>query len=733
MFRLILTSIALFLPLYTKASLPSHIDWVAACNLCHGVYQEPELLVKNSNSQLILEADSADISLQNYSFFKNVSAYYQDNALFAAYAKVASSNAKRVTGLKLAHGLSFFRPGMRVNAVSGTFNFLDELHEAYDVEYYLYQLHLRGQSRKMQLTKNSAIIYNGTITSCAPHDTSWLLKTQRTNINLQAKEASAINAVLYLKGLPILYLPYINFPLGKQRKSGFLAPTFGSSSIHGEQVSLPLYLNVASNFDWQIDTNYMSKRGTKYNNTLRYLNHYSYSKLKFDFLPMDKIMGKSRYYMNLESVLEPVDESEVRVIFIRSKDKSYSYDFFNYGQNNIDSRSYISATYLHKLGLFKLHSDDYTYSKAQDREKVANQFKLNSTLSFQSRKIKINSYNNLLLDTNFARFTDERHDSNINRISLKTKIDNTFAIDFLSVENTLVLSHASYFHETSSEVAKNQQQAVKHANINNYALRSKVYTSYYAPAALANYLPKHNFTPWCSYVYSSGQNYAYMAQIEDLAMSYSYKNLNRIEKFYSIDGQAPLHAINLGLDFSFFAKTAKLHFALGQRYNFAFADTWSPRALLVEITKANSILSLEWNTKRSTEQLRLNSQFKLGANAVLNFGYQYDASLMPDNIKQLYLSLGWQIFSGVTAFVHSDYDLANKRDLRSAAGFEYQACCLGVRALIDNTWRANPHNLFEDELSFKLQIIFKGLGGLGSAPNSYLARLVPGFKAADFW
>ncbi len=47
------------------------------------------------------------------------------------------------------------------------------------------------------------------------------------------------------KGVPIMYLPWMSFPLGTERKSGFLFPTLGHSTRGGVQFALPYYWNIA--------------------------------------------------------------------------------------------------------------------------------------------------------------------------------------------------------------------------------------------------------------------------------------------------------------------------------------------------------------------------------------------------------------------------------------------------------------------------------------------------------
>jgi len=49
----------------------------------------------------------------------------------------------------------------------------------------------------------------------------------------------------HFHGLPIFYSPYLSFSLHQERKSGFLTPTYGSTSRSGAEFTVPYYWNIA--------------------------------------------------------------------------------------------------------------------------------------------------------------------------------------------------------------------------------------------------------------------------------------------------------------------------------------------------------------------------------------------------------------------------------------------------------------------------------------------------------
>src|SRR5690606_23068279 len=59
---------------------------------------------------------------------------------------------------------------------------------------------------------------------------SWYIKSPRVDLHFDENEGIARHGVLYFKDVPILYSPWLSFPIRKERKSGFLIPTYGTSS-----------------------------------------------------------------------------------------------------------------------------------------------------------------------------------------------------------------------------------------------------------------------------------------------------------------------------------------------------------------------------------------------------------------------------------------------------------------------------------------------------------------------
>ncbi len=86
-------------------------------------------------------------------------------------------------------------------------------------------------------------------TTCAPGVDDWYITADELKLNNYSETGSAKNAHLEVKGVPVLYTPWLNFSYNDQRKSGLLAPTYGTTSNSGVEVAVPYYWNISPNKD----------------------------------------------------------------------------------------------------------------------------------------------------------------------------------------------------------------------------------------------------------------------------------------------------------------------------------------------------------------------------------------------------------------------------------------------------------------------------------------------------
>jgi LPS-assembly protein len=133
-----------------------------------------------------------------------------------------------------------------------------------------------------KMTQKSEVydVYNMITSTCNPTSPDWKIISSNSKYNKKTKWVDLYNPTLYVKNIPILYLPYLGFSTDKTRRSGFLRPLFGFSGNEGFLFSLPYYQTLGEAADLEIDPTIRTKRGQGIYSTLRFV-HSSTSQGKF--------------------------------------------------------------------------------------------------------------------------------------------------------------------------------------------------------------------------------------------------------------------------------------------------------------------------------------------------------------------------------------------------------------------------------------------------------------------
>ena len=140
---------------------------------------------------------------------------------------------------------------------------------------------------------------NASYTTCRADQEDWHVKMNSLEIDRADQTGIAHSAWIEFMDVPILYSPYMDFPLGNQRRSGFLSPIFGGTTNSGSEFALPYYWNIAPNYDATFMPRILAKRGIQLNNEFRYLNPDYSGMVQADILPNDAITGTNRTHFSL--------------------------------------------------------------------------------------------------------------------------------------------------------------------------------------------------------------------------------------------------------------------------------------------------------------------------------------------------------------------------------------------------------------------------------------------------
>ncbi|MCC5858669.1 MAG: LPS-assembly protein LptD [Ectothiorhodospiraceae bacterium] len=259
-----------------------------------------------------------------YSFTGNVELQRADQRIRADEIRY-DSRAQRAD----ARGnLQYEEDGLQLGASQGYF-FLDQDRGELDLARYLVPETLtQGEAGKIiLLDAGLAELHGATYSTCEPGNELWQLRVSRLRLNQETGVGEAWHARMAIKGVPVAYAPYVNFPIDDRRKSGFLPPTLAQSDRSGTDLTVPYYWNIAPNYDATLSPRYMSKRGYLLDGEFRYLQRRQSGELRGAYLPDDNQREEDRwgaFWLHRASPLRGLNAS---LDVNRVSDEDYFRDF----------------------------------------------------------------------------------------------------------------------------------------------------------------------------------------------------------------------------------------------------------------------------------------------------------------------------------------------------------------------------------------------------------------------
>ena len=682
---------------------------------------------------------------------------------------------RRTGALSTRGGIQFIDPQLEVTGKGGSYSpsggaLFDSAH------FSLRRRSARGTARRMRLTPAGVLDLQGvTFTTCPEVPPAWVLRAASITLNTRKRIGYGRNARIDLHGVPILYLPWVSFPLGNVRKSGFLFPTFGNTSRGGLQISTPFYWNIAPNADLTLVPTEFQHRGIDIGGDLRFLTRRQYTDLKWDYLPNDAsyLGGRARGRIELHSVMNLPRGLRLTLDGENVSDSAYFEDFATGPEGTstafLDRRAALSYRTVH-----------------WNMRAMAQQFQtIDSTLPFNERP--------------YARVPDITVDSDYGwgpgdllRYGFKSEL-----VDFQRSDH-------------STAVSGWRLDAMPRVSLNfdgpGYFIRPALawrFTQYELrhiapgqPDAPSRSLPIASIDTGLTLERTAGPDGRHLITIEPRVMYLyvPYRNQNNLPIFDT--GLPDLQPVELfrtnryvGADrvgdanqVSAALTTRLLGTASGRQYLSATLgeafDFQTPRVLLpgeaVRSDRRSDIIAelaltalrhwsaraaLQWNPQASRAQrAQVSLQYRPGPDRVINLDYRYErdtfeqasanallCSTAPGvaagsscGIEQAEISAAWPIGRHWSVFARGIYSIQDHEALERFVGFEYRACCwavrLGARRYVAVRPALQPAGgvarTGAQDTGIYLQVELTGLASVGSAPDAFLSETIPGYTPA---
>ncbi|HBH33807.1 MAG TPA: LPS-assembly protein LptD, partial [Psychrobacter sp.] len=226
--------------------------------------------------------------------------------------------------------------GMIAVAEELAYNTNNSKATAYDVAFASVPMQAHGYAHRLNKPDNTHYeLEKVMFSTCPPTDRKWQIEAQQIDIDTESGRGEAYDATFRLGKVPILYLPYFNFPVDDRRSSGLLTPTARIDSESGLKLSVPYYLNLAPNYDATITTDVYTNRNPMVTAEMRYLTEgYGKGELTTAYMPRDKKYDdedRAGVFYRHEWASETIPRLTADAIYSYVSDPDYINDFDDYG------------------------------------------------------------------------------------------------------------------------------------------------------------------------------------------------------------------------------------------------------------------------------------------------------------------------------------------------------------------------------------------------------------------
>jgi len=531
--------------------------------------------------------------------------------------------------------------------------------------------------------------------------------------------------------VPILYAPYLSFPIDDRRRSGFLYPSFSYTNDNGLDIALPYYINLAPNYDDTLTPRSISKRGLMLENEFRYLGQKQSARFSAAYLPDDEKFGDDRWLGALthRATLAPGLTTSVDLTAVSDNDyfDDLTTDLEISRQSHLDKK----AELVYREADWSVTTRVHTYQT------------IDSSLAPYRRLPQV-------------LFTSEKIYETVELNQLAELVSFDRDIDGLTGANRITGSRMHY-HPTLSMPMRQawgffEPQA--EAWLTQYTLQNQLSGLDESPSYAVPVLSFDSglvferdlssggiqtLEPRLFGLYVKDEDQSEAPDFDTALRDFNYNNLFQTNRFSGRDRIGDAQQLSLGITTRLYEETGFewFNFSIGQAYYFDDRDVTVDNGAVEtdgqsDVAQlANWYLNSKWrltlenifaheNLKAEKSNFRV--RYTGDLNHRLEFSYRFE-----DNVRnQFDTSAIWPINHSWTAMGRWQYDLEDSENIDTALGLEYESCCWAVR-FTARRWLTDAS---EYDNGIFLRFLLKGLGSLRSSNDDFLNDIY-GFEERD--
>lgn len=657
-----------------------------------------------------------------YSVTKTVdSRLYEESRNIVTVTSVSGSNSGAPMMLKVAdmYGLPTASPPPREMTGQGTAERIEFVGEN----------HLR--------------LDGGTFSTCKPASQDWYLKAGEIDLDYNENYGSASDTSLWFKGVPLFYAPKAWFPLNSQRRSGLLSPSFKQSTKTGLDFTLPIYWNIAPNYDATFYPRYMSKRGMQLGIETRYLDERLEGEWRGEYLSHDRNEERSRYGYSIQHRQRFTDDLTGSLNWNGVSDDTYWEDMssrlLQTSQVQLERRAMLnyapSPWWQGSLQVLR-----YQTLQPDPDNPVDKPYFLEPQLSLLGYKPDLMGFDFSLLGQ-YSRFTHNDHASKDrgDRFVLYPQLSRPFIFPAFQMIPKLGLHMSSYSIDRATLNGGGSDSITR--VLPTFSLDATMVLE--RPFELLGNRLLQTLEPRLYYVYIPYRDQSDIPVFDTGLADFNFAQVFSENRYSGYDRINDAHQLTAALTTRVLDATTgaeRFKAMVGQRYYFSKqrvilpGETTRPNNFSNLIASVNGLVApktyaeatWEYNyDKHVSERFSAGLRYQPDYGKVLSASYRYTRDPLTNEsvVDQVDLAGQWPLAPQWYAVGRFNYSMRDHQSLETIAGLEYNAGCWAVRGVVQRLAATSG----SPNTSYYLQLELQDFTSLGSNPLSLLRRSIPGY------
>jgi len=699
----------------------------------------------------------------------------EGNVVVAQGARRATAQSAKIDRAKqqlTAQGdIEIRQPGLVLLGDQASYAFDTGASKLSNAYFTLHEPGLTGSAQHLQHDGESRLkITEGALTFCPPDNPFWVLRSHAITVDQAQGMGEARDATLDVMGLPIAYIPWVQFPIDERRKTGLLFPDIGTDSRGGLDITLPIYWNLAPNYDLTYSPRLIEERGLNHQLDGRYLGDtLGYWEVGAGYLDADDKWAEDTAAPRRSRWSTAVRQEGFygqgwysRIDYSRVSDTDYLRDLNNQNLNTQRQTALLQSGevgYLTEQWSLRVRGQQFQ-SLAQDLS-AGYQKIPEVTLEWFAPALRAG----LKPDATIQYTHFEASDSEVTGQRLFADVGVSYPIKqpYGYLTPRLGYRHLSYdIDDNGGSLAKPDS-----ADAAMFSLKGGLWFERSINLAGAEYT--HTVEPTFFYLYSDYSQQTNNPLIDTAQLTFGYDQLWRDTRFSGHDRLDDANQLSVGFTTRLVDKekgTEKFRASVGQVFYFqdrrvsvnptAVAYTEKTSALAGELAWIYSpSVSLRSQFLADIDTATLDAgalylRYQPSEQSVVNLGYTRrvddgvgrQLSYVRDErlfTEQVRLSAYQRVSTSWRMFTSLAYSLELSEPVETMVGFEFEDCCWQVRAMymryVNTQGSADPVvGSFSSDYENAVQIQFslKGLGAIGARLQSLIAAMIPGAPMSAF-